>query len=274
MSSITRFTGYAAAVLASLAVALAVLVAAPAEEAAAAAVSVTVDASEISAAGSVDITVTDNTDLTSNTGFAIFTINPVSTGTARFNSGGGQSLVCVNGSSCDRAKADATIVVRVDGQGGIGAVVVDVQLFDNAQDDNLGEDAGQVAWTQTAPATTLKASATSLTAAADGTVPAALLIEVLNAKGERVSGIEVSVVTTVGSVNANANACLLESPAEIATRVTTEDPATPGATPLAHSKALVTLLTMTPPPEPRLASTASARKRLVGSLSTRAISRP
>ena len=105
------------------------------------------------------------------------------------------SLICVNGSSCDKGTDDGTIVVRVDAQGGTGVVVVDVQLIDTDPDGQLGEDAGQVAWTQTAPATTLKASATSLSAAASGSAPAALLIEVLNAKGDRVSGIPVTVVT-------------------------------------------------------------------------------
>ncbi len=215
MSSIIKFTGYAAAVLASLAVALAVLVAAPAEEAAAGPVAVTTSSEEISAAGSVDITVTDS-DLNPSdraTGFAIFTINPLSIGTAKFKSGGGQSLICVNGSSsCDTEDDTNTIVVRVEAQGGIGVVIVDVQLIDGVDSDTPSQNAGQVAWTQTAPATTLKASPTSLTAAADGDTAATLLIEVLNAKGNRVSDVEVTVVTTVGSINSVNNSCTLDDP--------------------------------------------------------------
>ena len=140
MSSITKFTGYAVAVLASLAVALALLVAAPAKEAAAGPVTVTALA-EISANGSIEITVTDpnlpQARAGAQTGFAIFTINPASTGTARFKAASGQSLICLNNSDCDVGRDneavppehdDTTIVVRVDAQGRTGVVVVDVQV--------------------------------------------------------------------------------------------------------------------------------------------------
>ena len=174
-----------------------------------------VSSREISAAGSVDITVTDNQDLTSITGFAVFTINPVSTGTARFNSGGdGSRSSASTVPPVTRRKTSQRSLSSVDGQGGTGVIVVDVQLFDNARDANLGEDAGQVAWTQTDPPTRLKATPTTLKVAADGSAPATLLIEVLNAKDERVSGIEVTVVTTVGSINSEVNSsrCVRDDP--------------------------------------------------------------
>ena len=230
MSSITKFTGYAAAVLASLAVALAVLVAGPAEEAAAGPVAIEISDTEISAAGYVDITVTDN-DLATITagqvGFAVFTINPASIGSAWFDSGEGQSLICINNDdSCDRGDAaDNTIKVRVEAQGDTGVVLVDVQLVDTDADGTSGEDAGQVAWMQTDPPTRLTAGVTTkLSAAADGGTAATLLIEVLNAKDVRVSGTEVTVVTTVGSINSTLESingapesrrCVLDDPAAV-----------------------------------------------------------
>ena len=106
-------------------------------------------------------------------------------------------------------------------------VVVNVQVVhDRATDAHLA----QVAWTQTDPATTIWTDEDELTAPSGGGTPAALLIEVRNAEGKRVSGITVTVVTTVGSISADGtNTCTRVTPAVFKTQTVDDNLATSDA---------------------------------------------
>ena len=96
------------------------------------------------------ITVTD-TDIMAGS-FLIVTIDPASSGSAQFTSGGGQALVCIESAACDTNADETAITVNLTGTGTVGTVVVHVRLVGAGVDDS---DIVTVAYTQNAIATTL-----------------------------------------------------------------------------------------------------------------------
>lgn len=175
MNVIQKFAAYGAALTAALALALALTVSLPAERTEAAAGTAVLTLATMPADATNVLTITD-ADIGAVTDFAILNIDPSSAGSAKFTSGGGQSLVCFNGATCDTdgSGVNGTIIVSVTGTGAAGAVILKVELFDAVDGiDGAAPDGGTVtaAYTQTAAAASilLVSNATSTAATATGT---------------------------------------------------------------------------------------------------------
>jgi hypothetical protein len=219
---VSKLTGYGAVLLASLAVAMALLVSAPNDEADAAAGSVALTFASLPANLTQTVTVTD-TDL-ANGEFIIATIDAASTGTAQFAAGGGQSLVCLNGdATCDLDVADTTVIeVDIIGTGGTGTVVLNVRVVDGLDgvDGDPGdgdEDITTVAWQQTESQTLTRTvedvDGTSISAFAADLDAVMVDISVVDQALAPVAGVEVNVSITVGDIAGDGTLCDPTGPA-------------------------------------------------------------
>lgn len=160
----------------------------------------------LAANGTQTITVLD-TDIVAGTSFIIATIDPASTGTAQFASGGGQALVCIDtaGIGCDSSAVASTIAFAVTGTGGLGAVVVNIRLVDGV-DGILGppevNDAGilSLAYTQVLPASgvVVTTAAPNLIAGLVGGAPALITVSVTDSGGTFIPGITVFASSSIG----------------------------------------------------------------------------
>lgn len=158
MTLINKIAGYGAAVAASFAIAVVLLVG-NAGTAQAAVGTAALTATSIQANGTQTITITD-ADIGAGTDYVVLSISGVSLGTARFTQNSGQSIVVFNGGTGDTdAAVNGTIVVSVTGQGGAGAVVVNGNLYDGTDGlDGAAPDGDQfnAAWDQTNPTASIQ----------------------------------------------------------------------------------------------------------------------
>ena len=167
METVSKYAGYAAGLAVAFVVALALLVSPLAsEKSEAGAATIGLASASVSATGIQTVTVTDAVDIGASTDFIIGQISGTSSGSAKFTSGGGQSLVCFNGAACDTDGAvNTTIIVKITGTGTSGAIIFTIALNDGV--DGLiaagidGSVSNNLAYTQTSPAATVVLVASS-----------------------------------------------------------------------------------------------------------------
>jgi hypothetical protein len=95
--------------------------------------------STVAADGTNALTVVD-ADLDAGD-FIIATIDAASTGSAVFAAGGGQAIICIDGSACDADGATGSISVLINGLGTPGVVIVNVRAVDGEDGlDGTGDD--------------------------------------------------------------------------------------------------------------------------------------
>ena len=223
---VTKLTGYGALLLASLVVAMALLLAAPASTVEAELGSVS-NPGDIPATGTATIVIMDEDIDTSvaamnrnpdDVAFVIATINPLSDGGAQFVNGNSRSSASIN-SFCDkdgqyRAESrDNTLTLEVMGTGTTGLIVIDIRLVDGA--DGLDGDPGDtdttpVLYKQFEAASVLnvgKPSPAVLSKDADSTLGSTIEIDVQDSSDNQIEGIDVTVVATIGNINALDGHC-------------------------------------------------------------------